>query len=80
MVIYSWTYIKFSSVKGTFTGNSKYVLEFLKCITFDYTATELDGTPKGIICEQTTFCLPDVVHHAVVDSADLALDQIQYMI
>jgi hypothetical protein len=46
--------------------------------TFDYTTTQIDGTPNEKICKQTTFCPTDAVRHTVVDSAGVALDQIHW--
>jgi hypothetical protein len=44
---------------------------------FDYTATNIDGTPNGKICEQTTFYPTDVV---MVDSTGIALYLVYRMI
>jgi hypothetical protein len=45
---------------------------------FDYVASQIDGTPNEKLCEQTTFCPPDLVRYTVVGSAGVALDQVHY--
>jgi hypothetical protein len=48
--------------------------------TFDYTATQIGRTLNGKVCEETMFCLNEIVRHTMLDSAGVALNQVHYMI